>query len=398
MPVSLTRTFLLIFLLVAVPPFVLAEPRLAELSKMLPNEIGGFHQLAPLRPLSTLASEGLLSPSTFRPESDRAKPPFLGAEVEYLSPDGKRFTVEIIRVQGDSDAYSVLTLIAERMRGADPSVRVGLGEVGTASVILPRGVMFFKGTNFLRVTDVDPTSKGSDVLVLARLLADRLDKGEGDIPVLVKHLSDWQNAQQQTLYAVNLDALKESVHNARVFEAVNFEGGAEAVVANYDSSQLVIIEFTTPQLAGDNDRRLTAKIQELRNQDQPVPTAYRRVGNYSVFVFNGQNEQTANQLIDQIKYEQVVQWLGDNPNLLEKAQREYYQTTAGVLLAVVKASGLSLLLCLAAGGFLGALLFKRRRAQQNTAQAFSDAGGTLRLNIDELTPPNEAAKLIEPGS
>src|SRR6266852_2587216 len=76
------------------------------------------------------------------------------------------------------------------------------------------------------------------------------------------------------------------------------------VVSNYGPSQLVIVEFTTPQFASDNDRRITAKIHELKNQGQPVPTAYRRVGNYSVFVFNAPDEQTAKQLIDQVKYQQ----------------------------------------------------------------------------------------------
>ena len=56
------------------------------------------------------------------------------------------------------------------------------------------------------------------------------------------------------------------------------------------------------------------------------------------------------------------------------------------------------LLCLAAGGFIGALLFNRRRAQQRHAEAFSDAGGMLRLNIDEITPQTDPAKLVGPGN
>ncbi|MGH9907414.1 MAG: hypothetical protein ACRD8U_17735, partial [Pyrinomonadaceae bacterium] len=175
------------------------------------------------------------------------------------------------------------------------------------------------------------------------------------------------------------------------------EGDADAVASNYDNAVLLLIEFNTPQLAADNDRQISAKIQELLSQGQSVPSAYRRVGNYSVFVFNAQNEQVANALVDQVRYEQVVQWLGDNPHLLEKATREYYQTTAGVLIAVVKASGLSLLACLAIGGFLGALLFTRRRAQQRESEAFSDAGGMLRLNIDEMTAETDPSKLLGSG-
>jgi hypothetical protein len=272
-----------------------------------------------------------------------------------------------------------------------------MGGVGTASVVSRQRVVFFKGTTLLRVTDANPNSRGSeDVLALARLFADLLDNGEGDIPVLLKHLPDWQNVQQEALYAVNPDTLKNSVPSQPIFDAVSFEG-AEAVVANYGAAQLAIIEFSTPQLAGDNDRSITARIQELRTHEQPVPTAYRRVGNYAVFVFNGQNEQAANQLIDQIKYEQVVRWLGDNPYLLQEAQRRYAETTLGVFVSVVKASGLALVSCLAVGGFFGALLFSRRRAQQKAVEAFSDAGGMLRLNLDEMTPQTDPARLIGPG-
>ena len=49
------------------------------------------------------------------------------------------------------------------------------------------------------------------------------------------------------------------------------------------------------------------------------------------------------------------------------------------------------------GGVLGALLFNRRRTQQSTHEAYSDAGGMLRLNIDELTPQTDPARLLGPG-
>jgi len=145
----------------------------------------------------------------------------------------------------------------------------------------------------------------------------------------------------------------------------------------------------------DNDSRIWTRIAELKSRGQPVPSAYRRVGNYSVFVFNAPDEKTANALIDQVKYEQVVQWLGDDPHLYDRLQKYLTQTSAGVLIAVLKSSGLSLLLCLGIGGLLGALLFRHRRAQR--AAAFSDAGGCIRLNLDELTEPANSRPLLAPG-
>jgi hypothetical protein len=81
----------------------------------------------------------------------------------------------------------------------------------------------------------------------------------------------------------------------------------------------------------------------------------------------------------------------------KQAEQHYVDTTLGVLVAVVKASGYALLACLGLGGLAGALLFARRRAQTSEA-VFSDAGGMLRLNLDELTPETNPARLLETGT
>ena len=72
-----------------------------------------------------------------------------------------------------------------------------------------------------------------------------------------------------------------------------------------------------------------------------MPTAYRRVGNYAVFVFDAPGAEAANQLIDQVKYQQVVQWLGQNPFAYEQATREFTETTLGVLVSVSANLGFS---------------------------------------------------------
>ena len=215
-----------------------------------------------------------------------------------------------------------------------------------------------------------------------------------DIPVLVKHLPNWEGVQKQAKYVVTLDDLRRAVPNQPVIDSVSFEGGTEAVTANYGQSQLAIVEFSTPQFSVDNDQRIAAKIQELKAQSQPAPTAYRRIGNYSVFVFNGADEASANQLIDQVQYQKTVQWLGEDPHLYQKLQRYFTQTSASVLVAVLKSSGVSLIACLAIGGLFGFLLFRQRRAQ--SAAAYSDAGGSVRLNLDQLTDASDHARLLPP--
>jgi hypothetical protein len=210
----------------------------------------------------------------------------------------------------------------------------------------------------------------------------------------VKHLPNWESVQKQAKYVVTLDDLQRVVPDQPVLDAVSFEGGTEAVAASYGRSQLAIIEFGTPQFSVDNDQRIVAKIQELKAQSQTAPTAYRRVGNYSVFVFNGTDEASANQLIDQVQYQKTVQWLGEDPHLYQKLQRYFTETSAGVLVAVLKSSGLSLIACLAIGGLFGFLLFRQRRAQ--SASAYSDAGGSVRLNLDQLTDTHNHSRLLSP--
>jgi hypothetical protein len=216
--------------------------------------------------------------------------------------------------------------------------------------------------------------------------------------VLIKHLPNWESVLDNVLYAVDKDGLIPALGNQPILEALSFHGGAEAAVADYNGPKMLLVEFNTPQIATDNDQRVLAKLRDLRNQGQPLPTAYRRVGNYAVFVFGASSQDAANQLIDQVKYQQMVQWLGENPYRYDQAVREFADTTLGVFVNVVKASGLVVLGSLAIGGLLGAFLFTRRRKQQRAQEAYSDAGGMLRLNLDEITPPRNSARLLGPGN
>ncbi|MBC8030659.1 MAG: hypothetical protein H7Z16_11155 [Pyrinomonadaceae bacterium] len=279
--------------------------------------------------------------------------------------------------------------------------RTGDAPIGTSGFSIWDGtynnLFFFKGRRFVCVVERGKSTGVGPLTDFAKVLAETLDRGEGDIPVLIKHLPNWEEARRSALYMVSTETLRKEFGDQSVFSVVDFAGGAEAVTADYDESRLVIVEFNTPQLATDNNQRIIAKLQELRSQGQPTPTAYRRVGNYSVFVFDAPSQQAANQLIDQVKYEQMVQWLGENPYRYERALREFTQTTLGVFVNVVKGSGLALVSCLAVGGLIGGLMFIRRRAQQREAEAYSDAGAMLRLNLDELTPEVDPTRLLGRG-
>jgi len=349
-------------------------------TKLLANRIGDFEARGSATPVN-LTPPGELPPAAFYITARAGR--------DYLARDGKRFIVYIATTRSESAAYSLLTYL---VRNADHAHEAKPVQIGTAGVVVGNTIYFFRGSASALISITDPEGL-NEGLELARTLASSLDKGEGDIPVLVQHLPNWRAASPT--YAVSLETLQRMVPSQPIITELNFDGGTEAVTAKYGQSQLVIVEFTTPQFASDNDRRIVAKIQELKSKGQ-APTAYRRVGNYSVFVFDAPDEKAANELIDQVKYEQVVQWLGDDPHLYERVQRYVLQKTGGVVVAVLESSGLSVLLCLGIGGLFGALLFRRRRAQQRGAEAYSDAGGMVRLHLDDMT--EETARHLLEGS
>jgi hypothetical protein len=387
--IHLTRLGLLVLIATLLPASlaVAQSVPLEEASKLLPNTLGNFK--AASRPVQFDEQSA---------DKIRSFGATSAALRSYQSKNGEVVWVTIVVTRSNSSAYALLTNWGCSGGLGDDNAKLR-AELGTKSCVFPATIKFARGSVYVQVEFKKGDLVAPDTLQsLAGYLAPTLDKGEDQVPVLVKHLPNWPNVQQSVLYAVSLETLKNQFSNQAVLDAVSFTGGAEAVVADYDLQRLVIVELNTASLATDNDQRITAKLQELRAQGQFIPSAYRRVGNYAVFVFDAPSAEAANQLIDQVKYQQVVQWLGENPFAYEQATREFTETTLGVFVAVVKASGLALMGCLAVGGFFGALLFSLRRAQQRAKEAYSDSDAMLRLNLDELTPESDPARLLGRGN
>ena len=338
-----------------------------------------------LEKIYTLKKEGFLPADAALKEED-------GFEGDLLGSDGSLVTFDQVNFKQDGEAYELLSLMFAAVQAKHPGLEIQPG-YGTAGFATNDEIAFFKGRffvrlrNFRRVTPVN-------LQALVKEYSTWLDKGEGDVPVLIKHLPSPEEAEKKAIYLNSFRDLHRLPFQHAVFDAVRSDGNADAALATYGASKVLIIEFNTPQLATENDQRIIARIQELWKLGQPAPTAYRRVGNYSVLVFDAPDEQTAKKLIDQVKYEQVVQWLGENPNILKEAEKRYVNTTLGVLVAVLKASGYAALMCLGVGGLIGGLLFSYRRSQQKAATAYSDAGGMLRLNLDELSAETNSARLL----
>jgi hypothetical protein len=360
----------------------------SEALKLLPKTVGDFRAQS-TRPLPS-KKEGAPEPFGVRD----------AAEGTYISPKGERLAVVVVITRSHTGAYSFLTREAAQMKSDTQSQVTRLNDVGVAGIAAPERVAFYKGPIFV---DVEGKTKNNDkdenrLVTFARAYADVLPEAEKEIPVLVKHLPDWETAQDGAIYAISLPALQGAAGEQPIFEAINFNEGAEAVTAAYDAARLVIVEYTTPQIAAEADARITSRLQELRAQGQPAPSAYRRVGNYSVFVFNATDERTAAQLIDRVKWEQSIQWLGENPLLWARAEKQHTKEAVSLILGIAKTIGFFVVLCVGGGAVFGGMFFLYRRAQRRAvAESYSDAGGMLRLNIDEMPLETDPARLLGAG-
>jgi hypothetical protein len=205
-----------------------------------------------------------------------------------------------------------------------------------------------------------------------------------NVPVIMKHLPDYEKVKDKAIFASTAEDFLKAVNNHSLALTVTFTPGTEAAIADYDAGKLAIVEFTSPQLATQADAKIQASLGEATGPNgggQSVPV-YRRIGNYAVFVFNSRDDAAAAALIDQVKYEKVVQWLGRNPLIQQKKERDTVRTTSEVVLNAIQITGYILLVTLAIGGFAGFMVFRSRNRQRLQADTYTDAGGMTRLNLE----------------
>ena len=209
-----------------------------------------------------------------------------------------------------------------------------------------------------------------------------ISDGDG-IPVLIKHLPDWQNVSSQTAFANNSDDLRRDLGPRPILNLIEFVPGTEAVTAHYDAGTLLIVEFPSPQVSVETDGRLT---QFLAGPGQNSQTVYRRIGNYNAMVLDVTSTDAATALLDQVKYEKNVQWLGENPFMYKRAERSFVVTTSDIFLSTVLVIVLGMGLSIVGGLASGVVFFFLREKRRAAMTQFTDAGGMTRLNLDGFTP------------
>jgi len=313
----------------------------------------------------------------------------------YVGAAGEKFGVGVIKTRSSSAAYSLLGYFTHSPAASSPAWGGGPWRVGTVEGIGVLGItargriLFIKGDTLVDVEGVGEKARSEEALrAFVKQFADAMPGEPGFVPVLALHLPEWDKKLREGVgYAVTLPVLRQEAGARPALDALSFDGGTEAVTAKYGDARLVVVEFPTPQHAFDADAAVTRRIEELRAAGQPVPSSYKREGNYSVFVFDAPDAAAAEKLASGVKYEKDVRWLGRNPHAEETAVRAYTTKMGGVILTTLITTGLAILVCLTVGGVIGGAIFLSRRARHAAQEIYSDAGGMLRLNIEDVNTP-----------
>ncbi len=233
-----------------------------------------------------------------------------------------------------------------------------------------------------------------------------------DVPPLISHLPLEKRIPESERYLVGRAGLQGIDGFSEFANSVDFTGGVEVATADYQTgdgvSSLIIIEYHTPQSASFG---YDAAFNHLKNLPEPEKArrVLKRVGNYVVAAIVAGDLAAARAVVDRVKYEIRIYWEGKkfssipiqfrppDPEALEEFAR-----TANVLLRTFYGIGFMLAGSIVLGVFAGWTVFfwrKRRRRRLGMDDYFSDAGGTLRLNLDAyiFQPSEPSIKLLGKG-
>ncbi len=248
---------------------------------------------------------------------------------------------------------------------------------------------------------------------LIETLRRNIPNQSGNLPLLPSHLPEQNKIAGSEKYLVGPAALAQLASFSTLKDVIKFDGGVEIAIADYKNGDgamsLMIIEFHTPQMASDGHKSATKYIDSLSQNDKGN-RILKKVGNYLVHAINVRNADEAGSLIGQIKYDYKVYWEGKklsdiplefrppDPVAIEEANRTLMIMVRSFYWVGALLTGSILLGLIAGGTFFYWRRYRRRKLGLD--DLFSDAGGAVRLNLDDylLQSGQSAIKQLGDGN
>jgi len=286
---------------------------------------------------------------------------------------------EVFRLQNQFAAFGLFSFELGRS-GAMTSM---VDQLGSAAVRIDNSICFWKSNFVVRINGASNAASIRASMSLAKAISDAIAGGGNSArkPAIIASLPESGRIADSIRYFIGPLATDAFVEHGR--EMFPFFGDAEAAFAEYDEGsgqpalRLLIVEYHTPQFATDALNQVSGVFGSL-SEDQQAGLIIKRQGNFLIAASRFSSRDHAQGLVDSIEYPYTVKWLR-NP-LWPTNDPFRAQKAAQMLLSTFGVLGLVLLTVGFGGAAFGMTVFLRRRKQQR--QAFSDAGGMLRLEID----------------
>jgi hypothetical protein len=300
--------------------------------------------------------------------------------------DGKsRLSIDIFEMNYVSGAYGLFTYNRSKRE--------------------PGSLEFYQGRYLVRIssgsTNTDPAHVMNDSLATA--IKSNMTGEEGEFPRLPSHLPNQDKIADSEIYVIGPAVLSRVNHLQEFKDIIDFEGGAEVVTADYrngkDVMKLIIVEYHTPQSSSFGYEKFQDAYNSLIDSEKNR-RVIKRIGNYIVLALNVDDIQAAQNIVGQIKYEARIYWagrnIGDIPIQFRPPDTVAIEEAKRTTIVVIRSFywiGAMLLSAILIGIIAGGSLFywnRYRRRKLGLDDLFSDAGGTVRLNLDDyLLPPEE---------
>jgi hypothetical protein len=363
----------------------------SAIERMLPDSLAGFKATGPAR---VVAPDNL---SDLVGDKSQAYREYLVASAASREYAGTR--VDIFETKNQFAAFGLFTYNTGGIRNKPSALELGSGGARVDGLIT-----FSKGNFFVRVGSASQKSVRGESRAnetLARAIAESISSASAAVsrPPLLDYLPTKSRVPGSEVYFLGPESLDSYAEHGRdIFE---FAGDTEAVIGEYlqsmtsaattqqaigsattpaDSNlKLVIVEYHTPQFATDAMTRAEGYAATLPDEERNQ-LIIKRTGNYIVAALGVRDRDLAESLIASIEYPYTVKWLR-NP-LWPTNDPFRAQKAAEMLLSTFGLLGLILLTVLTGGAVFGTTIFLKRRKRQR--EVFSDAGGMLRLDIDQF--------------
>ena len=332
------------------------------------------------------------------------KPQVLSAEQSLVLPDGAiyaEYGLQSLTTRFYTDGKAKVAV--ELFQTHFPSEAYGLFTF-TRTTKIKKDLVFYTGPLLVSVSG----ESEKDIVDQSFLetLKTSLVSNEGELPALPFNLPEQGKVAGTERYVIGPLALAQVKEFADLKDVVNFSGGTHAVIANYSNANgnlsLIIVEYHTPQLATDGYSQFQNYFNNLTAQEKSS-RLLKRIGNYVVAATNVQDVPSAEGIIAQIKYSPKVYWEGKkltdvpiqfrppDPLAIQEASQ-----TASMIIRTFYWIGIMITGAIVIGFITGGSVFywkRHRRRKLGIDDIFSDAGGTVRLNLDDYLLPTENSSL-----